>query len=172
MARGRILADVTPLRASADFRLLFTGQLISFLGSQLTVVAVPFQVYAITHSSLAVGMVSLAQLGPLIIGSLIGGAIVDNADRRTVMLRMQLLMALVSVGLAINAMQGEVALWPIYVLTAAAAALSGVDRPARSAIIPSLLPRTSCPPPTRCGRSRCNSGWRSGPRWQACCCRR
>jgi predicted MFS family arabinose efflux permease len=139
MARGRILADVTPLRASRDFRLLFEGQLISFMGSQLTTVAVPFQVYLLTKSSLAVGLVSLAQLGPLIIGSLIGGSIVDSTDRRALMLRMQLILAAVSVGLAFNAMRDHVVLWPLFVLPAVAAAFSGVDRPARSAIIPSLL---------------------------------
>ena len=139
MPARRILADVTPLRASREFRLLFSGQLVSFLGTQLTVVAVPYQVFVLTHSSLAVGMVSLAQLGPLIIGSLVGGSIVDSADRRRLMLGMQLALAAVSVGLALNAMRGDAALWPIFVLTAVAAALSGVDRPARSAIIPSLL---------------------------------
>ena len=64
--RRRILVDVTPLRVSRDFRLLFIGALISTLGSQLTVVAIPFQVYAETHSSLQVGAVSLAQLVPFV----------------------------------------------------------------------------------------------------------
>jgi MFS family permease len=138
MARRRVLADITPLRESREFRLLFSGQLVSFIGSQLTVVAVPYQVFLLTRSSLAVGLVSLAQLGPLIIGSLVGGAIVDSADRRTLMLRMQLVMAAMSIGLALNAMQGH-ALWPLFVLTSTSAAFSGIDRPARSAIIPSLL---------------------------------
>ena len=63
---GRILVDTTPLRESRDFRLLFTGQLISTLGTQLTVVAIPYQVYRLTHSSLQVGAISLAQLVPLV----------------------------------------------------------------------------------------------------------
>src|SRR6185437_16220067 len=67
---GRILVDTTPLRESRDFRLLFIGQLISMLGSQLTVVAIPYQVYRETHSSLQVGAISLAQLFPFIAGAL------------------------------------------------------------------------------------------------------
>ena len=67
---GKILVDTTPLRQSRDFRLLFVGQLISMLGTQLTVVAIPFQVYSLTHSSLQVGAISLAQLFPFIAGAL------------------------------------------------------------------------------------------------------
>ena len=145
MTRRRLFADVTPLRESREFRLLFGGQLVSFLGSQLTVVAVPYQVFLLTHSSLDVGLVSLAALGPLIIGSLIGGAIVDSTDRRRLLLAMQLILAATSVGLAFNAMGGRSSLWPLFVLTAVAAAFSGIDRPARSAIIPSLVNEASLP---------------------------
>src|ERR1700728_4222324 len=81
MAR-KIFIDLAPLRQSRDFRLLFVGQLVSTLGSQLTVVAIPFQVYAQTHSSLQVGAISIAQLIPLVVGSLIGGSVGDARDRR------------------------------------------------------------------------------------------
>ena len=67
---GRILVDTTPLRESRDFRLLFTGQLISIIGTQLTVVAIPYQVYSMTHSTLQVGAISLAQLFPFLAGAL------------------------------------------------------------------------------------------------------
>lgn len=145
MTRRSLFVDVTPLR-HREFRLLFSGQLVSFLGSQLTVVAVPYQVFLLTHSSLDVGLVSLAQLGPLIAGSLIGGAIVDSTDRRRLLLAMQLVLASMSVGLAVNALgHRHGALWPLFVLTAIAAAFSGVDRPARSAIIPSLLRESLLP---------------------------
>ena len=65
----RLLIDLTPMRRSRDFRDLVWGELVSVLGNQLTTVAVPYQVYQLTHSSLAVGLVSLAQLFPLIAGS-------------------------------------------------------------------------------------------------------
>jgi len=80
----RFLIDVTPLRASRQFRLPWIGQAISDLGSGITMVAVPFQVFGITHSSLAVGLVSLCELVPLVTLSVLGGAIADATDRRQV----------------------------------------------------------------------------------------
>jgi MFS family permease len=145
MARRRVLADITPLRESADFRRLYLGQLVSFVGTQLTVVAVPFQVYQLTNSSLQVGLVSLAQLGPLIIGSLIGGAVADSVDRRRLLLQMQVAMAVTTAGLAVNASLDQPQVWPIYVLTSIAAGFSGVDRPARSAAIPNVVEKRSLP---------------------------
>ena len=116
--RGRILVDVAPLRDSRDYRLLWGGQLVSFVGTQLTVVAVPVQVYAITHSSFAVGMLGIAQLGPLLVCSLFGGSLADAFDRRKLLLATQVLMALTSAALALNAMGGAPQLWPLYVLPA------------------------------------------------------
>src|SRR5439155_3620732 len=89
----RLLADLSPLRESRDYRLLFGGQLVSYLGRQLTVVAIPIQVFRITHSSLAVGLTGLAALGPLVGLSLAGGAIADAVDRRRLLLVTQLLLA-------------------------------------------------------------------------------
>lgn len=63
--------------------------MISFLGTQLAIVAVPYQVFRLTHSSLQVGLVSLAQLGPLLVGSLVGGAVADTVDRRRLLMVMQ-----------------------------------------------------------------------------------
>lgn len=139
MAPSRLLADVTPLRESPDFRRLYSGQAVSFLGTQLTVVAVPFQVFGLTGSSLQVGLVSLAQFGPLLVGSLVGGAVADRVDRRRLLLVMQVLQAVTVAGLAVNAGRGRPSLAAIYVLTAVAAGLSGFDRPARSAAIPGIV---------------------------------
>ncbi len=83
---GRILVDTTPLRESRDFRLLFLAQLVSMLGTQLTVVAIPYQVYSMTHSSLQVGAISLAQLFPFLAGALAAGPIGDAVDRRPIMI--------------------------------------------------------------------------------------
>src|SRR5204863_5243735 len=76
-----LVIDLSPLRRSRDPRRLTAGQLFSVLGAQLTTVAVPYQVYSLTHSSLAVGLASLAQLLPLIAGGLLGGSLADAADR-------------------------------------------------------------------------------------------
>jgi len=70
--------DVSPLR-HRDFRLLFWGQLVSFLGSQITYVAVPYQVYQLTHSPLMVGLLGIAELVPVLGLSMLGGAITDAA---------------------------------------------------------------------------------------------
>jgi predicted MFS family arabinose efflux permease len=133
-----VLMDLSPLRQSRDYRALISGQMVSTLGTQLTTVAVPYQVYAITHSSLYVGLVSLAQLFPLIVGSLLGGSLVDALDRRRLLLVVDALGAMLSVGLAVNADLGPV-LWPLFVFPAAAAALSGVDSSARNAMIPGMV---------------------------------
>lgn len=136
----RLLADITPLRESPDFRRLYVGQMVSYIGTQLAMVAVPYQVFQLTHSSLQVGLVSLAELVPLVVGSLVGGAVADAVDRRRLLLWTQVLMATASIGLAVNASLDRPAVWPIYVLSATAAGLSGLDRPARSASIPNIVP--------------------------------
>ena len=137
----RLVIDVSPLRRSRDFRCLVVGQLVSELGTQLTTVAVPFQVYLLTRSSLDVGLVSLAQLLPLVIGSLLGGSLADVVDRRQLLLVTQLLMAGCSAGLAINADLGA-ALWPLFLLPALAAGFSSVGDAAQSAIIPNMVQRS------------------------------
>jgi MFS family permease len=141
----RLLADITPLRESRHYRLLFLNEGFAFLGTQITVVAVPLQVYLTTHSSLAVGMVGLAQLGPLLTCSLVGGAVVDAIDRRTLIVWVQWARGALSAGLAVNALAPRPALWPLYVLTAAGAGLSAFDGPARMAAVPALVRRELVP---------------------------
>src|ERR1700722_11369058 len=115
-----LVLDVSPLRRSRDLRCLVAGQLLSTLGAQLTVVAVPYQVYLLTRSSLDVGLLSLAQVVPLIVGALLGGSLADAADRRKILLAAQSLTLLCSAGLAVNADSGP-ALWPLCAVTAVAA---------------------------------------------------
>jgi MFS family permease len=143
--RPRLLADITPLRESRQYRLLFLSEGFAFLGSQITVVAVPLQIYLMTHSSLAVGLVGLAQLGPILLFSLVGGAIVDAVDRRRLMIWVQLVRGLLSAGLAWNALTPHPTLWPLYVLTAVSAGLSAVDGPAQMAAVPALVRRDQVP---------------------------
>ncbi len=145
MPASRFLADVTPLRESREFRLLYSGQVVSLVGRQLTVVAVPYQVYLLTRSSLLVGLVSLAQLVPLLAGSLVGGAVADAYDRRRIMLAMQLLLAGTSAALAVNAAASSPQLWPLFVFSALGAGFSSIDSPTRAAAIPSLVVREQLP---------------------------
>src|SRR5580700_10701991 len=85
----RLLIDLSPLRRSRDLRHLVSGELVSAFGTQLTTVAVPYQVYQLTRSSLDVGLVSPAQLFPLIGGALLGGSMVDAMDRRRLLMVVQ-----------------------------------------------------------------------------------
>jgi MFS family permease len=138
---GKILVDITPLRDGRDFRLLFTGQLISMLGSQLTVVAIPYQVYGMTHSSLQVGAVSLAQLLPFIAGALLAGPMGDTHDRRRIMLWTAAGLGLTSAALAYNASLAHPSLLALYLVSAVAASLSGFSNTARMASVPGLVER-------------------------------
>jgi MFS family permease len=137
---ARFLADVTPLRRHKQFRRLWSGQLVSGVGSQLTIVAVSFQAYRLSHSTLVVGLIGLGQLVPLLAGSIWGGALADAVDRRTVLIVTQLAMAAASAGLVVNAAMPHPAVWPLFACTAAAAGFQGVDWPARRAALPMLVP--------------------------------
>ena len=139
MAR-RIMIDLDPVRESRDFRLLFSGQLVGMLGSQITVVAVAFQVYQLTHSSLQVGAVSLVQLAPLIAGALAGGILGDALDRKWILVVACTVLALTSGALAFNAGLAHPSVPVIYVIAAIGAGFGGVLSTAASASVASLVP--------------------------------
>ena len=135
----RLFVDVTPLRTSRDFRLLFIGQFVSVLGSNLTIVAVAYQVYQVTDSSLWVGLVSFIQLPVLIIGSLWGGALGDRFDRRTLLIGASFLLGLLSLGLGLNALAVHPYFALLVTLPALAAGFAGLSGPLRTAVIPTLV---------------------------------
>jgi MFS family permease len=136
---GRILVDTTPLRESRDFRLLFIGQLVSMLGTQLTVVAIPYQVYSMTHSSLQVGAISLAQLFPFLAGALAAGPIGDAADRRPMMIWTGVVLAVTSGAMAVNAAVPHPSLVALYVVSALASGFYGFSSTARMASVPGMV---------------------------------
>ncbi|MEY2565849.1 MAG: hypothetical protein QOE35_378 [Actinomycetota bacterium] len=131
--------DVTPLRTSRQFRLLWGGQAMSFLGSMLTYVAVPFQVYEQTRSSFAVGLLGLATFVPLLAVGLVGGALADTLDRRRLFFLAETGLAAVSVLLAVNAFLPHPQLWALYVLSGCSGALMGFGRPSLDAMLPRLV---------------------------------
>lgn len=133
-----VVVDVTPLRASRRFRWLYLGQVGAQLSRHVLVVAVPYQVFVLTGSSFLVGMAGLVQVVPLLLSSLVGGSVADAFDRRKVLVYVHVALCLTSVGFAVNSGDGA-ALWPIFVLIATNAALSGVEGPTRAATIPSLV---------------------------------
>lgn len=136
-----LLIDMGPLRRSRDLRALVTGQAVSVLGSQMTGVAIPYEVYRLTGSSLDVGLVSLGALVPTLAGSFFGGVIVDAMDRRRLLVAVSVAMAAVSAGLAVNA-SSRPALWPLFALPAVAAGLGTFEDSALSTVIPSLVKRS------------------------------
>lgn len=142
---ANLLVDITPLRESREFRRLYSGQIVSYVGSQLTVVAAPYEVYRLTHSSLMVGLLGLAVLFPLIGGSLVGGALADQYDRRRLLLLAQVLVGSMSVGLALNAMSAHPQVWLIFVFLVLQQAFAGLDQPTRSAAIPKLVGAENMP---------------------------
>ena len=140
-ARIRGLAlDLTPLRESREFRLLWFGEVISHTGRHITVVALPFQVYNQTRSALAVGMIGLVQVVPLLVCSIVGGVVADATDRRKVLLVTQVGLTGGSLVLVAGALAGDPPLWLLYGAAALIAAFSGLQEPARIAAIPTLVP--------------------------------
>lgn len=139
--RRRILLDVTPIRESRQFRLIFGGQLLSGFGNQATAVAVPFQVFHMTHSSLQVGLVSLAQFVPLVLGSIIGGPVGDAVDRRKLLLWSNVAAMLLGLALVANAFAASPSLLVVYIASAASAGVIGFASPARNAVVPLIVPR-------------------------------
>jgi MFS family permease len=147
--RGGVLRalaiDITPLRTSREFRLLWIGELVSTTGRQISLVALPFQIFKLTGSSLAVGMIGLVQLIPLIVFSLIGGAVADRVDRRKMIILTEFGLAFTSVLLVFGAMAGRPPLAYLYLVTALQAGIGGVNSPTRSAALPNLVSREQLP---------------------------
>ena len=140
--KRRLTVDTTPLRHHRDFRLLWIGKGISLFGSQITLVAVPFQVYDLTKSSLAVGLVALCQLVPIVSLSFWGGAVADAVDRRRVLIRSDLILIVVAGLLALNAALPDPSVVAIYVLATAASGVYCFGRPALEAAIPRIVPQS------------------------------
>ncbi|HEY1180498.1 MAG TPA: MFS transporter [Phytomonospora sp.] len=131
--------DVSPLRDSVAYRRLFGGQVVSLIGAQVTMVAVPLQVWEATGSALAVSLLGVAGLAPLVVFGLYGGAIADAVDRRKLALVTGGVMLLVSVVLLAQAALGSTRLWLLFACVAVQAGASAVDSPTRSAILPMLV---------------------------------
>jgi MFS family permease len=131
--------DLSPLKESRDYRNLWIGTSVSFMGSWMTFIAIPFQVFQITGSTLAVGLLGLCDLVPLLTLSLYGGALADAMDRRKLLLGTDFIAALVATALAINASLGHPQLWLLYVGTFSISAMYALGSPAQRSSAPLLL---------------------------------
>jgi MFS family permease len=139
------VVDIEPLRTSREFRLLWIGRAISFLGSRVTAVALPFQIYQQTHSTLAVGAVGAIEFVMLLGFGLVGGALADSIDRRRLGLWSEGFLAVCSAGLALNATLDAPYLWLVYVLAAMSAALMALGAPALRSITPFVVTEEQLP---------------------------
>ena len=118
---------------------MWFGLAVTSIGSQLTVVALAYQAYEMTHSTAIVGLVSLTSLLPTLVGSLGGGTLADAVDRRRLLILTQVLFAVSSATLAANAFLPQPRLWVLFVAAAATAGIQGIDWPTRLAIMPMIL---------------------------------
>lgn len=141
----RLLADLTPLRASVPYRRMWIGTSLSGIGAQLTTVAVGLQVYDITGSTFSVGIVGLVALVPLVVMGLYGGTLIDAYDRRTVIICSSTGLLLVAVLFTVQAFAELENVWLLYALVAVQQGCFAVNSPARTAIIPRLLPLALLP---------------------------
>jgi MFS family permease len=162
VTRG-ILADITPLRESANYRRWWAGYTFSFMGTQLTQFAVPFQVYRLTHSSFAVGVVGIVVLVPLVTFGLLGGAIADAVDRRRLTILTSSALFVLSSLLTLQAFLHLNQVWLLYLIAAVQGAFSSVDSSARGAILPRLVRRELMPAANALGQLGFNTGLTAGP---------
>ncbi|MFH8572347.1 MFS transporter [Streptomyces sp. NPDC017993] len=112
---------------------------ITVFGSFLTFVAVPLQLKELTGSTLAVGALGAVEIVPLTVCGLYGGALADSVDRRLLIVRTEIALGALAVLLLLNSLLADPMVWPLYVITAASSALTGLQRPALDAIVPRIV---------------------------------
>jgi hypothetical protein len=162
-AVSKTLTDIRPLQSSADYRRLWAGNTISQLGQQMTAVTIAIQVWALTHSTFAVGLVGLFALGPLIVFGLYGGAVADAVDRRKVALVASGGLWLLSLALVVQAAAGLGSTTVLYVIVAAQSGCFAVNNPTRAAIVPRLLSADLLPAANALNSASFNLGFTLGP---------
>jgi MFS family permease len=140
---SRFALDLTPLRRYPAFRRLWFGQGVSFIGTEIAEVALAFQMYQLTGSKLAVGLISLTHLVPLLTLTVIGGAIADVVDRRRLMLIQQLGMVAGSLGLALNATLSDPHVWALYASQLIISSSFSIGAGAQRSMTPQLVDETN-----------------------------
>jgi MFS family permease len=128
--------DLTPLRESRDFRLLFVAGTVFYLGGMVSYVAIPYQIYTLTGSNFAVGAIGLVELVPLIVFGLYGGALADHVDRRRLLIGTGIAQAVFTAVLAVNAFRDRPSIWLIFVVAALLVSSAALQRPSREALMP------------------------------------
>lgn len=131
--------DLSLLKNNARYRLLFSGQSVSFLGTMITSVALPYQVYHETHSILMIGLLSLLQLIPLLFTALLGGVLADRHHRKKLLLIADALLAICCLLLAVNSLANTPSILLIFIVSPFASAITGLHRPALESITQQLV---------------------------------
>jgi MFS family permease len=133
--------DITPLRRHRNFRLIFVGRLVSFFGSMITYVAIPYQVYLLSHSVFLVGTISLIELAAILSFALLGGALADAADRRVMVVLAEVGLMVCTLLLAGNSLLAHPLLWVVFVIAGLQAAGDALQRPSLDAMLARLVDR-------------------------------
>ena len=135
-----MLLDLSPLRTSRDYRLLFFGQLVSFFGSMMTFIVVPWQMYQLTQSSAMVGYIYLAEFVPMFVLAFVGGALADYFDKRRLLRMTEFGQTFASVLLLVNSLLPNPKVWVLFVCVAIHAGLAAIQRPAFESFIQKVIP--------------------------------
>jgi MFS family permease len=160
---ARLRMDLTPLRTSPDYRLLFLAGTVFYLGGMMTYVAVPYQLYALTGSNLAVGAVGVVELVPLVVFGLWGGALADHLDRRLLLVWTGLAQVVLTSLLLVNAFLPEPRVWVIYVVAAVLSAAQALQRPSREALLPRTVEHAQLPAAVALSSVGMQTGMLAGP---------
>ncbi|CAB4861717.1 unannotated protein [freshwater metagenome] len=161
--RTTLLADITPLKVSVDFRRIFFSQLVSQIGTQMTAVVIILQIFDISRSNFATGLVGAVAFVPMVVGGLYGGSIADARDRRAVAYWTTSALAGVSLIFAGIAYTDLRVLWPLYLLIVGQTWLSAIAQPTRMAIIPRLVGAELLPAANALAQISWNIGFTIGP---------
>ncbi len=155
--------DLRPLRRHRDFRLLFVRQGLSFFGSMVTYVAIPYQAYDLTGSTVVVGLLAAAELPPILVAAFVGGGLADAVDRRRLVQVAESGLALCALALLGNALLDEPRLWVLFVVGIVAAGFVGIQRPPLDALVPRLVDRDELTAAGALNSLRMNLGMVAGP---------
>lgn len=139
------MVDLTPLRTSRDFRILLVAGTVTYLGAMVTYVALPWQLYKLTGSNFAVGLLGAVELVPLVVFGLWGGAIADHYDRRTTLVVTTVGQVVLTAMLLVNAHLEQPRVWALYVLGALLSAVTSAHRPSREALLPRVVRHDELP---------------------------
>jgi len=137
--------DLTPLRTSRDFRLLFVAGTVFYLGAMMSYVAVPYQLYHLTGSNFAVGLLGVVELVPLLVFGLYGGAVADHYDRRKTLVGTGIAQFVLTAGLVANAASAAPRVWVIYLVGGLLAIAQAMQRPSREALLPRVVRHDELP---------------------------